>query len=83
MEKRNKFEMWALEVEVEHTELDDLDLDKQEWMQQAKVEAAEISEAKNKKMTKKDRKQKRLYCRWWSVYQNLIREEVTVMIILM
>ena len=53
MEKRHKFEMWALEVEVEHTELDDLDLDKQEWMQQAKVEAAEISEAKNKKIDKK------------------------------
>ena len=51
VEKRNK-EMRALEVEVQHTELDDLILDIHERQQQPEVEAAEASEANNKKLGK-------------------------------
>ena len=51
VEKRNK-EMRASGVEVEHTELDDLLLDIHERQQQAEAEAAEASEANNKKLDK-------------------------------
>ena len=51
VEKRNK-EMQDPEVEVEHTELDNLLLDIHERQQQAEAEAAEASEANNKKLDK-------------------------------
>ena len=51
MEKRNK-EMQDPEAEVEHTELDNLLLDIHERQQQAEAEAAEASEANNKKLDK-------------------------------
>ena len=82
VEKRNK-EMRASGVEVEHTELDDLLLDIHERQQEAEAEAAEASEANNKKLDKKGTKQNKLGGYRWSVYQKLRREEVIVMMILM
>ena len=51
VEKRNK-EMRASGVELENAELDDLLLDTHEREQRAEVDAAEASEANNKKLDK-------------------------------
>ena len=51
VEKRNK-EMRVSGVEVEYTELDDLLFDIHKQQQQAEIEAAEVSEANNKKLDK-------------------------------
>ena len=72
-EKRNK-KMRASEAKVEHTEFDDLLLDTQKRQQQAEVEAAEASEANNKKLDKK-RQEKKLDGYQWMVYQEHRKEE--------
>ena len=82
MEKRNK-KIWASGVAVEHTELDDLFLDIHKQLQQDEGDAAEASEANNKKLGKERREQKKLDSYRWSIYQKLRREEIIGIMIFM
>lgn len=69
--------MWTKKVDIEHTELDDLLL----YIHERQEEAEVTESLKANNVSRKDRKQKKLENYWWSVYQKLRREEVTVMMI--